>query len=259
MAQYGGARDPDSFYVQDCRQVQHSTHAIQTLAGQIARQVGMLATEKDFEHCRSMVDDAVRSASETRAILSRIREHQHQAQNAAERNNRRVQYQKLSDNLAVTARVLEDVIRRFQAEETRRAPLGGHRSSASADADVAGGDSPMMSTGAGLGMGRAREHVESLEEELATEKCQALRRLDADMRCLQQIYTDLATAAEDAQSSFDSLETHMAGAAADLERGREEISIAGKYGWGAKAKRKLVVVGTGVLATFAVFAYITSG
>merc|ERR1719454_1139443 len=110
---------PDSFYVQDCRQVQRNTHSIQTLTGQISRLVGALEVEKDFRHCRSMVDDAVRQASETRAVLARIREHQHQAQNSAERNNRRMMYQKLSDKLAITARVLEDVVRRFTAEERK--------------------------------------------------------------------------------------------------------------------------------------------
>merc|ERR1719181_1724937 len=66
-----------------------------------------------------MVDDAVRQAPETRAVLLRIQEHQHQAQNHAEKNNRRMMYQKLSDNLAITARVLEDVVRRFTAEEKK--------------------------------------------------------------------------------------------------------------------------------------------
>merc|ERR1719498_2400890 len=67
-----------------------------------------------------MVDDAVRQASDTRAVLLRIQEHQHQAQNHAEKNNRRMIYHKLSDNLAITARVLEDVVRRFNTEEKKR-------------------------------------------------------------------------------------------------------------------------------------------
>jgi len=77
-----------------------------------------------------MVDDAVRQASETRAVLLRIQEHQHAAQNHAEKNNRRMMYHKLSDNLAITARVLEDVVKRFTARERQRlaskaAPAGG--------------------------------------------------------------------------------------------------------------------------------------
>ena len=36
-----------------------------------------------------------------------------------------------------------------------------------------------------------------------------------------------ATAAEEQQSSFDSLESHIASAAADIERGREETSCGG--------------------------------
>mmetsp|Transcript_93355 Transcript_93355/g.260006 ORF Transcript_93355/g.260006 Transcript_93355/m.260006 type:complete len:123 (-) Transcript_93355:35-403(-) len=97
---HGGHQDPDSFYVQDCRQVQQSTHAIQTLTGQVSRLVGTLEGEKDLRHCRSLVDDAVRQASDTRAVLLRIREHRNQAATLAERNNRRMMHQKLGDNLA---------------------------------------------------------------------------------------------------------------------------------------------------------------
>mmetsp|Transcript_28017 Transcript_28017/g.80469 ORF Transcript_28017/g.80469 Transcript_28017/m.80469 type:complete len:256 (+) Transcript_28017:54-821(+) len=255
MAQYGGGvRDPDSFYVQDCRQVQNNTHAIQTLTGQISRKIGSSGNDKDILQCRSMVDDAVRQATETRTILARIREHQAQAQNAAERNNRRMMYQKLSDNLAITARVLEDVVRRFHAEEARRPRLRA------ADADAAGGEEqliPLVDAGAGLGMGLLK--TDALDEELQNEKCMALRRVDEDMKSLQRIYTDLATAAEDQQTSFDSLESHMASAAADIERGREQIQLSGKYAWGGQLKRKMVTLGGGVLAVMAISAYLFSG
>lgn len=43
----------------------------------------------------------------------------------------------------------------------------------------------------------------SQDEELQNEKCVALRRVDEDMRSLQRIYTDLATAAEDQQASLE--------------------------------------------------------
>mmetsp|Transcript_6661 Transcript_6661/g.18551 ORF Transcript_6661/g.18551 Transcript_6661/m.18551 type:complete len:255 (-) Transcript_6661:66-830(-) len=254
MAQYGGGpRDPDSFYVQDCRQVQNNTHSIQTMTGQISRQIGTLETHKDFLRCRGMVDDAVRKAAETKTILSRVREHQNQAQNAAERNNRRMMYQKLSDNLAITAKVLEDVVRRFQSEEARRGPARG-----AADADAAGGEQsiPLLDTGAGLGMGKM--HVDPLDEELQNEKCQALRRVDEDMRCLQQIYTDLATAAEEQQAKFESLESHMASAAADIERGREEIQYGSRHNWRGQIKRRLWVIGGGVAALSALTFFMSS-
>lgn len=192
-------RDADSFYVQDCRQVQNNTHSIQTLTGQISKLVGTMEAEKDFQHCRKMVDDAVRQASETKTILARIREHQHQAQNTAERNNRRMMYQKLSDNLAITARVLEDVVRRFNAEERRRSG----EATGIAAADMAGGNDqkPLLSAHAGH---------EQMEASLQNDKVQSLRKVDEDMLCLQRIYTDLASAAEEQASTFDSLESHMA-------------------------------------------------
>lgn len=246
-------RSPDSFYVEDCRQVQTNTHGIQTLTGQISRLVGTLESDKDFQHCRKMVDDAVRQASETRAVLLRIQEHQHAAQNHAEKNNRRMMYHKLSDNLAITARVLEDVVRRFTAEEKKRVATNEDifgspyppQTSVVSSADMAGGEElgqvqPLMgkiSQGGGL------------DAELQKERGQALLRVDDDMRCLQKIYTDLANTADEQQHTFDSLESHIASAAADIERGREEISM-GKYSWDRRMKQKILYIagiGAGVL------------
>lgn len=218
-------RDADSFYVQDCRQVQTNTHTIQTLTGQISRMVGTLEAEKDFQHCRSLVDEAIRQATGTKTILARIREHQHQAQNAAERNNRRMMYQKLSDNLGITARVLEDVIRRFTVEE-RRFCGNLEASSSSSGIGVAGGDvaggneQQLLLEGAGV-----------LDDEPKASRSSGLHKTTEDMRCLQQIYTDLASSVEEQQqTSFTTLESHMVRESSDLEKGREEIQIPGKYG-----------------------------
>lgn len=239
-------RSPDSFYVEDCRQVQSNTHAIQTLTGQISRLVGTLATDKDFQHCRKMVDDAVRQASDTRAVLLRIQEHQHQAQNHGEKNNRRMMYHKLSDNLAITARVLEDVVRRFTAEERKRLSSGEEMTSGSHfptslvdAADMAVGEDQQPFLG-----GKQGSQISGgiLDDELKKDKCEALQRVDDDMRCLQKIYTDLANAADEQQQSFDSLESHMASASADIERGREEISM-GKYSWDRRMKQKMMYIG----------------
>merc|ERR1719433_100031 len=219
MAHYGG-HDPDSMYVQDCRQVQNATLAIQSLTGQISRLVGNLETEKDFEHCRKMIDDSVRQTTETKATLMRIREHQHQAQNGAESNNRRMMYTKLKDNLAITARVLEDVVRRFSTKEknfrgnvdcSTELLTGGSVSSA----DMAGGENQHM--------------MSNFEAALQDDQCQALRRVDEEMRCLQAIYTDLASTTEDQLTSLDTLASHMASAAVDVERGTTEVDMMAKY------------------------------
>lgn len=253
----GRPRDPDSFYVEDCRQVQSNTHAIQTLTGQISRLVGTLETDKDFQHCRKMVDDAVRQASETRAVLLRIQEHQHQAQNHAEKNNRRMMYHKLSDNLAITARVLEDVVRRFSTEERKRVVQCEEMTQASQfsspidAADVAGGeDQPFLGS-------KNKQAGGILDAELQKEKTQALQRVDEDMRCLQRIYTDLANTADEQQQSFDSLESHMASAAADIERGREEISM-GKYSLNNRMKQKVAYAAGGVAAFLLMVGWIAS-
>jgi len=195
----------DSFYVQDCRTVQQNTHTIQTLTGQISKKVASLQTEKDFRGCQAMVDNAVRQASETSQTLARIREHSQNVRDQAEKSNRRMMYRKLSDNLAITARVLEDIIRRFQTEESKRPFFEPQLT----DADAAGGEEQPL-TGAGLGMGGA-------EQDPAKERDASLQSGEEDMRILQRIYTDLAVTAQDSQAALESVETHMASASADIE------------------------------------------
>lgn len=268
----GMPRDADSFYVEDCRQVQTNTHSIQTLTGQVSRLVGTLDAEKDIQHCRKMVDEAVRQASETRVILARIREHQHQAQNPGERNNRRMMYNKLSDNLSITARVLEDVVRRFTQEERKHiaslddcavAPQGGlgmggavQTFNMAAGDEAAGEEQSLIdcSSRTGASSSACLADAGALDRELKQEKCNALRRVDEDMRCLQRIYTDLASAAEEQQASFDTLESHMASAAIDIERGREEISRT-KYAWSRVVKSRIVKVTAGLVGVFVVGSY----
>eukprot|EP00927_Polykrikos_kofoidii_P023264 TRINITY_DN2148_c0_g1_i1.p1 TRINITY_DN2148_c0_g1~~TRINITY_DN2148_c0_g1_i1.p1 ORF type:complete len:266 (+),score=61.97 TRINITY_DN2148_c0_g1_i1:66-863(+) len=238
-------RDSDTFYVEDCRQVQGNTHSIQTLTGQISKLVGTLEADKEFHNCRRMVDDAVRQASETKTILLRIREHQQQAENPAEKNNRRMMYQKLSDNLAITARVLEDVVKRFTAEERKHIALlekqilthqadgcsggvGFGRENMNGDT-VGGNEQQPMAA-----LGNAEQ---ATGEELQRERAHALRRVDEDMRSLQRIYTDLATANEDPHSSFESMESHIASASTDIEQGNDYISMANNH-WTDDFKRK---------------------
>lgn len=247
-----GLRDADSFYVEDCRQVQTNTHTIQNLTGQISRLVGTLEAEKDLKHCRKMVDDAVRLATETRAVLMRIREHQHQAQNPAEKNNRRMMYNKLSDNLSITARVLEDVVRRFTMEERKRAAGLDDAADriAASGGDAAGGDDqqPLISMDRSSGSGETAE-----DSMVDPQQCrrQALQGVDEDMRSLQRIYTDLAAAAEDHQARFDHLESHMVSSAADLEQGRDEILLS-KYGWAQRMKRRALFAAGAAAAIFVV-------
>mmetsp|Transcript_54445 Transcript_54445/g.151024 ORF Transcript_54445/g.151024 Transcript_54445/m.151024 type:complete len:250 (-) Transcript_54445:100-849(-) len=244
------SRDSDSFYVQDCRQVQNNTHAIQTLTGQISRLVGTMESDKDFEQCRGMVDEAVQQASETRAVLARIREHQHQATNPAERNNRRMMHQKLGDNLAITARVLEDVVRRFTAEERRRsaAPGAVDGGLGMAAADAAGGNDmqPLVSVS-----GSARSS--SLPDRDVKRK-----QVDDKMQCLQRIYSDLADdAADGQQASFDALESHIDSLKSDIECGREDIELS-KYGWDRRVRRRLWFWAAGALAAVGATALIFS-
>ena len=232
-------RDADSFYVQDCRQVQNNTHSIQTLTGQISKLVGTMEAEKDFQHCRKMVDDAVRQASETKTILARIREHQHQAQNTAERNNRRMMYQKLSDNLAITARVLEDVVRRFNAEERRRSggPLGGHGHCSGRRGRGQRPETFAQCTCRTWTDGGISAEWQGAVVEKGW-RGHAVSTAHLHRSCISRWRT-----------GFDlcySLESHMARAAADVERGREEIEYTDRYNMAARLKRRLWLAAGGI-------------
>jgi hypothetical protein len=206
-----------------------------------------------------MVQEAVEKATETRQVLRRIQEHQSQAQNAAERTNRRMTYQKLSDNLAITARVLEDVVRRFTAEEqtrrmaTPRDPIpveaGSDRSAGGlAAADVAGGDDSVI-PGNSSGNSESRPWG-------------GVRRGDEDVTSLQRIYTDLANTAEEQQPTFETLESHIVDMASDIERGRgEEIPPTwGKYAANTEAarRRRLILLAGGAMSFFGLTIWFTA-
>lgn len=176
------------------------------------------------------------------------------------KNNRRMMYHKLSDNLAITARVLEDVVRRFTTEERKQLASaeemqGTYYPSSAVDSpDMAGGEDQQPFLGKSQQASKVSGGI--LDDELRKDKIQALHRVDDDMRCLQRIYTDLANVADEQQHSFDSLESHMANASADIERGREEISM-GKYSWDRRMKQKLMYVGgafTAVVVMVGIFA-----
>mmetsp|Transcript_46043 Transcript_46043/g.109607 ORF Transcript_46043/g.109607 Transcript_46043/m.109607 type:complete len:244 (+) Transcript_46043:88-819(+) len=240
MAGRGAMRDADSFYVEDCRSVQSNTHSIQTLTGQISRLIGTMDSEKDFLQCRKLVDDAVNQATETRTLLMRIQDHQHAAQNSSEKTNRRMMYHKLSDNLAITARVLEDVVRRFNNEEKKRMSTSSDDGMAMnvPPGDAAGGNelqAPIVSTSG----------LESPKK--------AYKPIDEDMKSLQRIYTDLTSSANNQQSAFETLEHQMA-EVKDLER-NDQIDM-GKYDWDRRRQRKVYLaaggVGALVLCVFAV-------
>ncbi|CAK0890124.1 unnamed protein product [Prorocentrum cordatum] len=199
-------QDADSYYVQDCRQVQNNTHTVQTLTGQISRLVGAL---DDRRHCRHVVDEAVGSV--TRTILARIREHQKQAQNPAERNNRRMMYQKLSDNLGITARVLEDVD--LLGVLSHGVPgCGGFQ------------------RGRGR-RGRGRRASAGAAPEAGRDGTTAVRCVEEHMEALKRIYTDLASVAEEHDGTFESMsmDSLFLSTSMDIERGREEIHIPSYY------------------------------
>mmetsp|Transcript_7401 Transcript_7401/g.13165 ORF Transcript_7401/g.13165 Transcript_7401/m.13165 type:complete len:245 (-) Transcript_7401:115-849(-) len=220
----------DSLYVKDCRDAQQSTHGIQTLTGQISRLVAAgLANDDDFRKCRSMIEQAVSNASDVRTILLRIHEHQLQAQHPAERTNRRMMYQKLGDNLAITVRVLEDVMSRFNTElEKKRLQLGSARSSSSSSSGT--GLAPQALLG---------------ENEDATQPAQgpfAISRVDEEMQQLKQIYTDLSAAAEEQQDPVGVLEEHIERSGGDLEQGSTPLDM-GKYDLERQSRRKMWAAG----------------
>jgi len=248
MQHVHGSQEADSFYVQDCREVQNNTHSIQTLTGQISKLVSVPVAE-DLPRCRQMVEEAVASAAETRAILARIREHQKQAQNPAERNNRRMMYQKLSDNLGITARVLEDVVRKFLNHERKRADSLKDQAAEGSmmdAADAAGGEEQLISMGDGP---------------LKQDAGKTVRRAEEHMEALRRIYTDLSNVADEQEGCFENFESRLLSESGignmDIERGREEITLPGKYQLDGLRQRKYAI-GGGVLALVAMVSFFSA-
>mmetsp|Transcript_66054 Transcript_66054/g.157956 ORF Transcript_66054/g.157956 Transcript_66054/m.157956 type:complete len:240 (-) Transcript_66054:99-818(-) len=220
------SQNADSLYVKDCREAQHSTHGIQTLTGQISRVVsGGLTSDADFKRCRQLIEQAGSEAAKIRTILLRIHDHHQTAQNTSERTNRRLMYQKLSDNLAITIRVLEDVMSRFNTEvEKKHLHLGSRGGQAAAASSSAGGVAPHPLLGQ------------------AEEASTSIRRVDEEIKALQQIYTDLAAAAEEQQVSVDTIQEHMERACGDLEQGSQHLDM-GKYDLQRQSRRKIWAAG----------------
>jgi DNA repair exonuclease SbcCD ATPase subunit len=227
--------DADSVYLQDCQKVKANTQAIQSLTGQISKRVKMLAGPEDFERCRGLLNDATRIGSETRVILKRIQDNMKQCDNPSERNGRRDTYRKLSGDLQLTVKVLEDVMRKFVQEERRRSqeakdeaqrhrPVEGdvalvdlHSGRLQRPEEAASQSSPSLNDGIQADSG--------LDAELKQERLEAWEQVSSDMKCLNGIYRDLAAAAVEQQETFDSLEHNIAQANHDLERGLGQITI----------------------------------
>merc|ERR1711974_279795 len=57
----------------------------------------------------------------------------------------------------------------------------------------------------------------------------AVQRVEEHMETLKRIYTDLANVTEEHESSFESMDSHLLSTSMDIERGREEIRLPGKY------------------------------
>jgi len=97
------------------------------------------------------------------------------------------------------------------------------------------------------------------DEALEEDRCRVLRGACEEVQCLQRIYTDLQNSVEEQQDSLDTLETHLAAAATDVERGREEIEYAtryaGRYAW---LRHRMWALAGGSLTVVAALAFLTS-
>lgn len=257
-------------YIEDCRQVQANTQNIQMLTGQISRLAGTLENERVYMQCRKMIDDAVRQAGETQVLMARIKAHQQAVQNTPEGNNRRLQYQKLGDNLSITARVLEDVVKRFTAEEQNylaQREQGGQRSgSFDSQADLlTGGSGPSSSAEHFVDVEAPAAEQELLlaqkssEAVLQKDKVHTLHKISRDMQCLRNIYTDIASHVHNQQENIDTIESQMKNAAYDTSMATEHLEVT-RYYKDRKRKRAVCAVGTaGSMFAMWLFMYLVSG
>lgn len=263
-------RGADTFYIEDCRQVQANTQNIQTLTGQVSRLVGSIENERTYMQCRKMIDDAVRQAQETNVLMTRIKAHQNSVQNSAEGNNRRLMYQKLGDNLSITAKVLEDVVKRFTVEEQNylaRQEQAAHSNPLDSQADLLTGGSASSSSRSDLGIdveaGDAERRTliadRTSEADLQRQKGEHLKKINKDMQCLRSIYTDIARHVTHQQESVDTIESQMRSSVYDTSMATEQLEVT-RYYKDRTRKRTLCAVGSaGTMAALWIVSYLISG
>jgi len=261
-------RSKDSFYVRDCQQIQTGTVAVQNLAGQISRQMHLAENEHDLTEIQGLIDRAVTECAEIQTLLRRFQEYA-EADSSSEQTSRKMMQRTLSDNVSITARVLEDIIQNFlEISKERQAKELAALQTASASS--AKKSLPSAYTDEGIGM-RAEssgpltlydEQVEArqIEEafaDLHQNRQQSMIKVESDMIALKQIYTELSVTAENQQGHFDSIESSLMESGHYTSQAVDQFLMADeRMGTTLKRKIKVAAVVLGFLFVIVFFSTI---
>eukprot|EP00397_Hematodinium_sp_SG-2012_P033219 GEMP01035462.1.p1 GENE.GEMP01035462.1~~GEMP01035462.1.p1 ORF type:complete len:257 (+),score=59.16 GEMP01035462.1:75-845(+) len=219
------ARSVDSFYVRDCQQIQSGTVAVQNLAGQISRQMHLVESDHDLSEIQGLIDRAVGECEDIQLLLKRFQEYTSGGA-TNEHSSRKMMQQTLSDNVSITARVLEDIIQNFltlwKERQLSEPEDSSYLLSAAVDATLEGKN---------LGAEEARVNGNNeytvvagvTVDELEKQRQESISKVECDMVALKQIYTDLNQTAASQQEYFDSIESHL------LESGQYSRSAVSEF------------------------------
>lgn len=273
------SRSKDSFYVRDCQQIQTGTVAVQNLAGQISRQMHLAENEHDLTEIQGLIDRAVTECAEIQTLLRRFQEYA-EADSSAEQTSRKMMQRTLSDNVSITARVLEDIIQNFleiskeqQAkqlaalQQTTAASLVNKSLSSSAPSGegqegglVIGASTTDQSQTGPLTLVDQQVEASQIEDafaDLHQLRQQSITKVESDMIALKQIYSELSMTAESQQGHFDSIESSLMESGQYSQQAVEQFLMADeRIGNALKRKIKAVVVVLGFIFVLCFFSSI---
>lgn len=244
----------DSFYVRDCQQIQSGTVAVQSLAGQISRQIHLAESEHDLSAIQDMIDRAVSECADIQLLLKRFQEYTDGTGTLSmpECTSRKRMQRTLSENVTVTARVLEDIIQSFLTlcREKRAADIATAESVSLLDSFQS---EPKPAAGGRFG-NKFNEGIDDAcnimltvsPDELERQRLESITKVESDMVALKQIYTDLNQAAATQQQYFDSIESHLLESGACTHSAVNEFLIADtreKNSWKRRTKATAVLLG----------------
>merc|ERR1719158_132925 len=185
-----------------------------------------------------MIDRAVTECGDIQLLLKRFQEYTDGTGTLSmpECTSRRRMQRTLSENVTVTARVLEDIIQSFLTLcRERRA------------ADIATAESVSLLDGVQFeGNGACNIMLTVSPDELERQRLESITKVESDMVALKQIYTDLNQAAATQQQYFDSIESHLLESGAYTHSAVNEFLIADtrvENSWKRRTKATAILLG----------------
>jgi len=207
------SRTKDSFYVRDCQQIQTGTVAVQNLTGQISRQLHLAESNQDLMEIQKLIDQAVSECGDIQTLLKRFQEYADVADagelGRSDSTSRKMMQRSLSDNVSITARVLEDIIANYlelcreRAAQQEKIEKDKRNVSASSSTSLPEGQQQILQQEI------AQMQVVEAFDELHSLRQDSINKVESDMMALKKIYEDLSLTTEHHQDMFDSIEASL--------------------------------------------------